>query len=183
VIVKTSPLFMNRYFCIVLAALALCSLLTQLSAKPKRPGTTLQAVVTHVTDGDTLWAKPSHAGAGLSPHEAIKIRLEGIDAPEICQAWGEQSKAALAQQSLNQTVTLHLRGHDQFGRWIGKVELHGQDLGLWLIARGHAWSYAHRRRAGDYERAEQSARAAHLGLFSQPSPLQPKLFRKRRSCH
>ena len=36
-------------------------------------------VVTHVSDGDTVWVQPLQGG------EAYKVRLLGIDAPEICQ--------------------------------------------------------------------------------------------------
>lgn len=46
-------------------------------------------VVTHVSDGDTVWVEPTQGG------EAQKIRLLGIDAPEICQAWGPQARDAL----------------------------------------------------------------------------------------
>ena len=41
-----------------------------------------EGVVTHVTDGDSLWVRPASGGA---PRQ---IRLQGIDAPEICQAFG-----------------------------------------------------------------------------------------------
>jgi micrococcal nuclease len=168
------------------ALVFLCTSTTALAAstrsKPYLPQT-IHARVTHVTDGDTLWAQPSGRVHGSGQREAIKIRIEGIDAPEICQAWGEQSRNALRQAALYQPVTLHLRGHDHFGRWIGKVELHGQDLGEWLIAKGHAWSYTHRRRGGAYEQAENQAREARRGLFSQAAPVQPSVFRKRKKCH
>jgi endonuclease YncB( thermonuclease family) len=40
------------------------------------------AQVTRVLDGDTVWVKPK---GNLAPR---KLRLQGLDAPEICQAGG-----------------------------------------------------------------------------------------------
>ena len=41
------------------------------------------AQVTKVSDGDTVWVKPEGVAAPR------KLRLQGLDAPEICQAWGQ----------------------------------------------------------------------------------------------
>jgi endonuclease YncB( thermonuclease family) len=49
-------------------------------------------VVTHITDGDTLWIQPNGAASIIAPR---KIRVDGIDAPESCQLYGAQSTAAL----------------------------------------------------------------------------------------
>ncbi|MDO9358012.1 MAG: thermonuclease family protein, partial [Polaromonas sp.] len=59
-----------------------------------------QGTVTHVTDGDTLWVKPSSGG------KALKIRIHGIDAPEICQTGGQASRAALAVRVRGRPVAL-----------------------------------------------------------------------------
>ena len=47
--------------------------------------------VEYVVDGDTLHVRP--IGGGSLRH----VRLEGLDAPEICQPWGPQARQALAQ--------------------------------------------------------------------------------------
>ena len=49
------------------------------------------ARVSKVVDGDTLWVKPE---SGEAPR---KLRLQGIDAPEICQSGGVASRDALRQ--------------------------------------------------------------------------------------
>lgn len=46
-----------------------------------------RGTVTYITDGDTLWIRHLHGG------RARKIRLDGIDAPEICQAYGARARA------------------------------------------------------------------------------------------
>lgn len=69
--------------------------------------------VTYITDGDTLWVQPSQGG------KPVKIRVNGIDAPEICQAGGQAARAALARRVAGQTVTLSTRRHDDYGRTRG----------------------------------------------------------------
>lgn len=136
-----------------------------------------EGVVTHVTDGDTLWIRPAHGGA---PRQ---VRLDGIDAPEICQAHGPSAREALAGRALRQHVTVTSQWRDDYQRHLGQVSLGGQDLGRWMVARGHAWSYRFRKDAGPYAKQEAQARSAGLGLWSGSAPLPPREFRKRHgSC-
>ena len=130
----------------------------------------LDGVVTRVTDGDTLWVRP----VGGKP---VKVRLQGIDAPERCQAWGEQARAALASRVLNRQVAVRTRAYDDYKRAIAHVELHGDDVAAWMVREGHAWSYRYRRSLGPYAEQEQQARAARRGLFAQPA-VEPRVFRK-----
>lgn len=130
-------------------------------------------VVTHVTDGDTLWVRPASGGA---PRQ---VRLQGIDAPEICQAYGAQSRDALAARALHKAVRVASRRRDDYQRELGHVSMGGQDLGLWMVSRGHAWSYRFRRDPGPYSMQEAQARDARLGLWSGRTPMPPRDFRKR----
>ena len=130
----------------------------------------LSGVVIRVTDGDTLWVRP----AGGKP---VKVRLQGIDAPERCQPWGEQARAALASRVLHQQVNVRTRAHDDYQRAIALVTLHGDDVAAWLVREGHAWSYRYRRSLGPYAQQEQQARAARRGLFAQAA-VEPRVFRK-----
>jgi len=143
--------------------------------------------VTAVVDGDTVWVKrgtprqrPSSGGHDM----AIDIRIEGIDAPEMCQTYGPQAKAALTHRVLNQVV--RVRGHrtDTYGRTLAKLSLGDDDVGDWMVRQGHAWSYRHRRNAGPYAAQESLARGAQRGLFATPGAEQPRDFRKRHgTCH
>ena len=134
-------------------------------------------IVTHVTDGDSLWVRPLAGGT------ALQVRLEGIDAPEICQRYGERSRAALASRTLHQRVQVTNRATDNYQRSLGRVSVRGEDVGRWMVSRGHAWSYRFRGDRGPYSRQEAQARSARLGLWSGPSPVQPRDFRKRNgSC-
>jgi micrococcal nuclease len=134
---------------------------------------TLQGVVTHVTDGDTLWLQADDAS---SP--PMKLRLQGIDAPERCQAWGAEASAALASRVLRRHVQVHTQAHDTYGRTIGRVTLAGEDIAAWMVLQGHAWSYRYRRSPGPYAAEEQQARAARRGLFADTKAVEPRTFRR-----
>ena len=148
------------------------------AAGTKIPSSQWVGMVTHVTDGDTLWVRK----AGVP--QPVKVRLEGVDAPEICQAHGRASRQALTDLVLNEVVVVQGKRRDSYGRLVARLSVHGDDVGSLLVAQGHAWSYHFRKDQGPYAAQETHARAARRGLFAQPGASQPRDFRKRHgSCH
>jgi len=129
--------------------------------------------VTKVVDGDTLHVQPAQGGASQ------KLRIKGIDAPEVCQAWGMQSREALARLVWGQRVTVQMHDVDDHGRWLAQVLVNGEDVGARLVAQGHAWSYQFRRDPGPYVFQQQQAAINRLGLFGQPQAMRPREFRQR----
>ena len=129
--------------------------------------------VTKVVDGDTLHVQPAQGGVSQ------KLRIKGIDAPEVCQAWGLQSREALARLVWGQRVTVQLNDVDDHGRWLANVFVNGEDVGARLVAQGHAWSYQFRRDPGPYVFQQQQAAINRLGLFGQPQAMRPREFRQR----
>lgn len=138
------------------------------------------ATVTYVVDGDTLRVRPLAGGKPLA------LRIEGIDAPEICQDGGVPSRDALRQFALGQRIVVHGHREDTYGRLLAKVDIDGTDVGGWMVDRGWAWSYRFRRDPGPYLAQERQARAAGLGLFARRtggSAQTPRDFRKQHgSC-
>lgn len=154
--------------------LLLCSLLISSTAYAK----VMAGVVTRVSDGDTLWVRLPQGGA------PVKVRFQGLDAPESCQDWGPQAAKALSAKALNQTVMLSTRARDDYGRLIAHVRMDGDDLGAWMVEQGHAWSQHYRNDLGPYAAQERSARAAKRGLWAAATAVDPREFRKlRRSCY
>jgi endonuclease YncB( thermonuclease family) len=134
--------------------------------------------VTHVSDGDTLWVRPQRGG----PPRAV--RLDGIDAPELCQVHGETARAALVGRVLGQAVQVRVRRHDDYGRALARISLRGHDVGAWLVSQGHAWSYRYRGKSGPYAQQEGQARTRRLGLFRLGRAELPRDFRRRQGpCH
>lgn len=128
-----------------------------------------EARVVRVVDGDSLWVRP-HADA-----PPLRLRLKGLDAPESCQAFGPQSREALAARLglAGQRVWVQPVGRDSYERWLARVSTGEGDLGAWLVAQGLAWS------DGAYRREETEARRQRRGLFAAEQPERPRDFRRR----
>jgi endonuclease YncB( thermonuclease family) len=155
----------------------LCAALLLAFASTAGSGT-LEGRVTHVTDGDTIWVRPSQGGT------AVEVRLHGIDAPEICQPFGVQAREALASRLRGRKVVLDVRAQDAYERTLARVSLQGQDIGAWLVSGGWAWSSGFRHRAGPYAQEQTAARAERRGLWADDSPLDPRRFRRLHgSCY
>ena len=136
------------------------------------------AVVSHVTDGDTVWVRPVSGGP------AQHIRIDGIDAPELCQPFGPQSRDALASYVLHKRVVVHTRGSDDYRRTVARLRIGRKDVGTWMVSHGYAWSYRFRSDPGPYARVEAHARGAKRGLWGGDNPEMPRDFRVHHgSCH
>lgn len=169
---KTKPLLL-----VVFSTLACCaSAFASASSKATWTG-----VVTYVVDGDSVRVRQPGGG------KPVSIRIDGIDAPEICQAGGAESRDALKRQVLGKRVTVHGSSRDEYGRLLARIALNNQDQGKWMVSQGFAWSYRDRNNAGPYVVQQRLAKAAGLGLFSRSQAtlaVYPREFRKQHgSCH
>jgi len=133
---------------------------------------TFSGHVTRVTDGDTLWVKPDRGSVK-------KLRLQGLDAPESCQAGGKEATQALERLVMNQRVQVKASQMDAYGRGLARITVRGEDVGARLVRSGQAWSYRWKDDPGPYVTEENAARTARRGLFAQAHPEQPGNFRKR----
>ena len=135
--------------------------------------------VVGVADGDTVTVLD---GASIQH----KIRLQGIDAPEKKQAFGQRSKQSLSDLVFDKTVQVETAKKDRYGREIGKVLVNGIDANLEQIKRGFAWHYkAYQREQSEndrrlYDLTETEARAAKRGLWADVDPVPPWEFRKNK---
>ena len=134
--------------------------------------TEVRGVVSHVTDGDSLWLKPADGGP------ALELRLEGIDAPEICQPGGPESRDALAREVLNRTVTARIGGRDNHGRSLATVLRDGVNINRAQVMEGQAWSYRYKHDRGPYVGPERVAIALHRGLHASADAILPREFRQ-----
>ena len=138
-------------------------------------GTPWHARITQVVDGDSIWAQPEAGG------RRVRVRMDGIDAPEICQAFGRESRAAMQALVLNQRVRVTIWAYDRYGRAVATVERLSDetDVAAQLVSQGWAWSESFRWRDGRYAREEAAARRAGQGLFAERRPETPAEFRRR----
>lgn len=131
--------------------------------------------VISVTDGDTIGI--------LVDNSQVKIRLNGIDAPEAHQAFGTKAKQFVSDAVHGRTVEVATFGKDQYGRTLGDVLFEdGTTLAQKLVAAGLAWHYKEYSSDQTLARLENEARAAKVGLWSDPDPVAPWDFRRGKTA-
>ena len=135
--------------------------------------TTQSGVVTRVVDGDTLWLKTT------TNTKPFSVRLDGIDAPEICQQGGVQARDALARRVLGHAVAVTTKARDDYGRTVGKIHINGEDISRWMVASGHAWVYSYQGRKAIYADELAQAQVRGTGLFGDASAMEPRMFRRQ----
>ena len=114
-----------------------------------------------VIDGDTLEINGE------------RIRLHGIDAPEMRQScwrdgkvWrcGGDAANALAGMIASRAVACRKLDRDSYGRMVSKCRVAGEDLGEWMVLNG--WAVAYVYFSYEYSRAEQRAKSARRGIWA-----------------
>lgn len=105
-----------------------------------------------------------------------RIRLEGIDAPEIRQVcrkrahatgdWpaGREAARTLARWVHRQEVVCQRTGLDRYGRMLGRCHAGGRELNAAMIRHGLAWAF--RKYSQSYVLDERTARAAQRGVWA-----------------
>lgn len=126
--------------------------------------------VVRIVDGDTLDV--------LVANRPVRVRLAQIDAPERSQAFGARARQALSALAFRRVVTVADVGVDQYGRQLGTVYVAGANINAAMVDRGMAWAYRWYLTDRSLIRLEQQARAAHRGLWIDPAPVAPWLFRR-----
>ena len=134
-----------------------------------------------VVDGDTIHIK------------SYKIRLEGIDAPEMKQKCkkpylkimffnfqkdyycGQMSKKKLVQKIGNKPVKCILLGKDRYKRYLAKCLKGTINLNRWMVRNGYAIAY--RKYSKIYIPDENFAKEEKLGLWGGTF-IKPEKWRK-----
>lgn len=135
----------------------------------------LLCLVIAITDGDTLKARCGDPGA----YQQVTVRLAEIDAPESRQPFGERSRQHLAGLCFDQVAAITLRKATHRGRAIGQVECRGADAGSEQVRAGMAWAFTKYLTDQAIKQAEDAARAARVGLWSEPDPMPPWEWRHK----
>lgn len=131
----------------------------------------LTGKVVAIADGDTLTVLVDKVG--------VKIRLDGIDAPERAQPFGTRSREKLSELVFGKTVRVVTKGSDRYGRTIGVVFIDGENVNAKMIESGLAWHYKRYSTDAELDRLERDARREKRGLWSDPAPVEPWNWRAR----
>ena len=146
--------------------------------------------VIKIKDGDSIKVLDSN-------QNKYTIRISGIDAPEMHQAFGKRSKKNLSKLVLGKQVEIIWDGTDHYQRIVGKIRVVDTkytglsypkilDAGLEQIRKGFAWWYKkyskdqNNEDAALYEKAEDKAQKLKVGLWKYPDPILPWKWRKKK---
>jgi len=138
-----------------------------------------EGLIINVVDGDTVHLLNDN-------QEKLKVRLHHIDAPELDQYYGKESKFALEQLILNKKVTVISDKKDKYKRLLGVISLDEVDVNLEMIKAGAAWhfkKYAKFDQSKDqyliYDENEYQAKLKKIGLWKEKA-ISPWLWRKNK---
>lgn len=133
----------------------------------------LAALAALLTRADEITG-PAFAVDGDTLHILdLRVRLDGIDAPELAQTCGAPGAAwpcgASAHHRLVQLldvplVTCRLRGTDAYGRRIGTCTARGRDVARVMVEEGLALALSGRT----YKSEQEAARRQGLGVWAGP---------------
>ena len=154
------------------------------SAPEPREPDSYMASVTAVLDGDTFIAW------GKDMQHKERIRVYGIDAPEYNQKFGDRAKNMTQYLLLKKSVAIEPvftsegSTQDKYGRIVAVVRFaDGSTLEEHLLDAGAAWvdRYCRKPVCEDWRNRQADARNEKRGLWADPAPVTPWVWRARRS--
>jgi endonuclease YncB( thermonuclease family) len=107
-----------------------------------------------VLDGDTVRI------------EKLRIRLHGVDAPELSDPRGPISRGALIDLIMGRALACTVKTTDKYKRPVAVCKAGGVDIAGALVRAG--WAYSYTYYSTDYDGAEAEARAAKRGFWAVP---------------
>ena len=140
-------------------------------SRPK-PKMAITGRVLEVYDGDTITV--------LSGQNKFRVRLFGIDAPEVLQEYGIQARDRLRELILGQVVTVEVLNVDQYGRAVAIIRKDLQEVNTEMVRSGAAWHYVqYAAGENDLANAQQEAKKAQAGIWQNNHPVPPWDYRKQ----
>lgn len=161
-----------KRFLLIAAVAALCCLCTEVQAA------SMYGKVIDVSSGDVITI--------YNLNRPVRVKLLGIDAPELDQAYGDVAKKHLADLVHDKSVVVEYSGIAADRSVAGRVLLNDADIGAQMIRDGVAWfdpNNLSRLSATDrdvYQQSEQAARSERRGLWQGENPTAPWEFVKAR---
>jgi endonuclease YncB( thermonuclease family) len=121
----------------------------------------LEGRVVRVPDGDSLEV--------VMEGERRRIRIFGIDAPELGQPWSRRAREALAARVADRTVRVHTVERDAYDRTVAEIYAGDVCVACELVRAGHAWVYRRYDPDPSLLALEDEARASGRGLWGLPA--------------
>lgn len=143
----------------------------------EQPGTTISSSkfiigkIVKVSDGDTVTLEDNNG-------KKRRVRLNGIDCPEIGQEYGTEAAKYVKNIALNKYVNVEIIGKDQYDRILGVLHVDGVNVNEALLKNGLAWVYKYNEDER-YNSLLSEARALKMNIWSNPKSIDPYTWRKQ----
>lgn len=135
---------------------------------------TLSGKVVRVSDGDTITILDT-------TKTQTRVRLYGIDCPEIGQDFGQSAKKYVSDLIAGEIVYIEIKDIDRYGRTVGIVWTGDSlNVNLDLLKAGLAWHYKYFDKSEEFAQAEHVAKVNKIGLWKQPNAIAPWDFRRNK---
>ncbi len=119
--------------------------------------------VVNVHGGDTLTLR--------TEVETLKMRLSGIDMPELAQSFGNNAKQDLSVVGFGKTVTSKSSGKSRYGRKRTYIFIDNQPIKTMTVRMGMAWCYCRYDMTKKLENTERYAKENKIGLWADRNPI------------
>lgn len=130
----------------------------------------LKGKVVAIADGDSFTLLDSSK-------KQIKVRLHGIDAPELKQDFGNVARKRISELIFGKHVLLQTTGKDRYGRTLAIVFHEHKNINEILLSEGLAWHYKKYDQNLGWALIEQKAKEKKLGLWKDENAIEPWNFR------
>lgn len=147
-----------------------------LTCSPSSCHADIMGQVVRILDGDTIAVLQDNG-------HRTRVRLNGIDAPEKGQPFGQRSRQALTTLTAGKRVHVEGNNRDRYSRLLGTVWYGSTDINAAQIIIGMAWAYRYRGKSmvPAYADLEETARKNRSGLWAEPAPVEPWRWLKNQS--
>ena len=133
----------------------------------------LRGTVISIQDGDTMTVQVDR--------QLVKVRLMDIDAPELKQPFGQQSRQALSVLCAGKAVMIDTTSKDRYGRTLARVTCGTTYANAELVRQGMAWVFDKYVKDRSLYELQDKARSVKQGLWADPKSIAPWEWRASKS--
>lgn len=158
---------------IILLFISLISCTSKSGNNPTlKKGSTVSGKVISIIDGDTY-------DALLQGNKTIRVRMEGIDAPEKGMPFYQKSKKYLSSLCFGKQIVIKITGVDNHERFLAFSYLEdGKEISQEMIKAGFAWHFKRYNSDSEFSKLELQAKTLRKGLWIDENPMPPWENRK-----
>jgi len=131
-----------------------------------------------VSDGDTI--------AFSDGDKRIRVRLYGIDAPELDQPFGEEAKTYLCNLiksgiAEGKSINTMKVTTDAYDRVVGMLYIGDACINVKMVLAGYAWHYPETKPvSNDFKMHQEYAQIRRVGMWKSPDNIAPWEWRKNK---